>query len=142
MIHPSRANMQENIDAIITYTYRIVGYNSAPEARFFVDVSAVLYQEEITGAGVSKFVWLLAMGPAWIALAPVFLGTACVSLSTIRLLGIAASARHSTASSSSSAIADASSNAVNGNTKPALSSCSTPWCSLKAHCSSSVSRSR
>jgi len=67
--------VQENIDAIITYTHRIVGYNSAPEARFFVDVSAALYQEKITGAGVSKFVWLLTMGPAWIALAPVFLAT-------------------------------------------------------------------
>lgn len=87
---------------------RIVGYNPAPEAKFFVDAPAAFSQNtNIMDVGVAtNFVRLLTMGPTWIALAPLFAATACILLSIIRLAHIA---RHDDYGDSSS-----------GNLKPAL----------------------
>jgi hypothetical protein len=73
-----------------SFIYRIVGYNSAPEAKFFLGVPAAFYhlKHVLRVTSATNIVGLLAMGPALVALAPIFLAIACMSLSLIRLLGI------------------------------------------------------
>ncbi|CAL5043341.1 unnamed protein product [Urochloa decumbens] len=96
---------------VFVETARIVGYNSAPEAKFFVDVAQTFSEEDMRVGRSTNFVRLLTMGPTWLALAPIFLATTCISLSIIRLAGIA---RHDYGVSSSNI------DASNGNLKPAL----------------------
>ncbi|CAL5047260.1 unnamed protein product [Urochloa decumbens] len=96
---------------VFVETARIVGYNSAPEAKFFVDVAQTFSEEDMRVGRSTNFVRLLTMGPTWLALAPIFLATTCISLSIIRLAGIA---RHDYGVSGSNI------DASNGNLKPAL----------------------
>lgn len=94
---------------VFVETARIVGYNSAPEAKFFVDVPAsAFFGRNILQIGsATGFVGLITMGPALIALAPIFAASACMTLSIWRLLSIDGYGGSSTESS-------------NANLKPAL----------------------
>jgi len=80
-----------NMKTLDSFIYRIIGYNSAPEAKFFIGFAAASYQLKhvlwVT-ARATNIVGLLAMGPVLVAVAPMFLAIACMSLSLIRLLGI------------------------------------------------------
>ncbi|CAN6361947.1 unnamed protein product [Urochloa humidicola] len=96
---------------VFVETARIVGYNSAPEAKFFVDVPAAFFGRRILQVGsATGFVGLITMGPALIALAPIFAASACMTLSILRLLSICRHGHYGGSSAESS----------NGNLKPAL----------------------
>ncbi|TKW29569.1 hypothetical protein SEVIR_3G403900v4 [Setaria viridis] len=96
---------------VVVETARIVGYNSAPEAKFFVDVLAAAFSgRNILQIGsATGLVGLITMGPALIALAPIFTASACMTLSIWRLLSIG---RHGYGGSSTES--------SNANLKPAL----------------------
>ncbi|CAD6255188.1 unnamed protein product [Miscanthus lutarioriparius] len=81
---------------VFVETARIVGYNSAPEAKFFLGVPAAFYhlRHVLRVTSATNIVGLLAMAPALVVLAPIFLAIACMSLSLIRLHGITNPRRH------------------------------------------------
>jgi len=102
-----------NMKTLDSFIYRIIGYNSAPEAKFFIGFAAASYQLKhvlwVT-ARATNIVGLLAMAPALVVLAPIFLAIACMSLSLIRLHGITNPRRHDEYGGPNN----------NGNLKPAL----------------------
>ncbi|CAD6266811.1 unnamed protein product [Miscanthus lutarioriparius] len=72
---------------VFVETARIVGYNSAPEAKFFVDVPAAFLRRKTlqVGSATAGFVGLITMGPALVAVTPIFAASACMTLSIWRL---------------------------------------------------------
>ncbi|TVU33421.1 hypothetical protein EJB05_25238, partial [Eragrostis curvula] len=62
-------------------TARVVGYNSGPEAKFFIEVPAVFWRDNLFGR--------FSTAPVLIAQAPIVAATACVTLSIVRVVGIA-----------------------------------------------------